>query len=178
MEEDKHASSEADVRFLEEWMNAFGADVIHLAYTYVNNYHLAQDIAQDVFLRAFKNMDQYRGEGSVKTWLLAITANRAKDHLRSWAFRHELQDPDPLENVSSVETPETQVVERLVRDELWRTVFQLPLKYREVLVLYYRQELSQRDIAQALGITEESVRTRLHRGRQQLRKLLEGGDTL
>ncbi|RIV28827.1 sigma-70 family RNA polymerase sigma factor [Alicyclobacillaceae bacterium I2511] len=159
-------------------MQAYGADVIHLAYTYVNNYHLAQDIAQDVFLRAFQNMDGFRGEGSVRTWLLAITANRAKDYLRSWAFRHELQDPSPFESLSGTETPEAQVMNQLAKDELWHSVFQLPLKYREVLVLYYLRELSQRDIAAALGITEESVRTRLHRGRQQLRKLLEGGDPL
>src|SRR5579875_1342148 len=81
---------------LEQWMDAYGQDVVRLAYSYVHNYHKAEDIAQDVFLRAWQNCASFQGQSSIKTWLLAITANRAKDVLRSWSVRHELIDDGEL----------------------------------------------------------------------------------
>ncbi|MCL6446350.1 MAG: RNA polymerase subunit sigma-24, partial [Alicyclobacillus sp.] len=64
---------------LEEWMNLYGQDVMNLAYTYMRNYHMAQDVTQDVFLKAMQKAASFRGDSSVRTWLLAITANRCKD---------------------------------------------------------------------------------------------------
>lgn len=155
-------------------MEQYGTDVINFAYSYVRNYHQAQDIAQDVFLRAFQNAHTFRGESTEKTWLLSITANRCKDYLRSWHARHELlqrEDWQP-EEVSDRDT-ETTVMERLAGDEVWQQVNELPVKYREVVVLYYLRELSTKEVADVLEISDEAVRTRLHRGRTLLRQLLE-----
>lgn len=162
---------------LEAWVQEYGADVMNVAYSYVHNYHQAQDITQDVFLRAFSKMDSFRGDSSVKTWLLSITANRCKDFLRSWAIRNEVHDADKLDTERANSNTETEVVSHLQNDGLWQAVYELPLKYREVIVLYYSREMTSSEIAQTLGISEQSVRTRLHRGRLMLKeRLAEGGD--
>lgn len=163
---------------LETWMRDYGADVMNVAYAYVRNYHQAQDIAQDVFLRAYSKMDSFRGDSSVKTWLLSITANRCKDYLRSWAIRNEVHDADQLEYERATSDTEAEVVEQLQNDELWHTVHQLPVKYREAIVFYYLRGMTSAEVADVLGITEQSVRTRLHRGRAMLKDLLaQGGDS-
>lgn len=154
-------------------MQQYGQDVIHLAYSYVRNYHQAQDIAQDVFLRAYTKQDTFRGDSSVKTWLLSITANRARDYLRSWSAKHEVQDETVFLDRQSPLDTEEEVEQRLARDELWSAVHALPLTYREVVVLYYQRELSSQEIAAILGISEQAVRTRLHRGRILLKQWFE-----
>lgn len=67
---------------------------------------------------------------------------------------------------------EAQVEARLQQDALWTCVNQLPEKYREVVVLYYARSLSGSEVAEVLGISEQAVRTRLHRGRQLLKEAL------
>lgn len=149
-----------------------GQDVMNLAYSYVRNYHQAQDIAQDVFLKAYAKMDTFRKDSSTKTWLLAITANCCRDHLRSWAKRHESFDDMAIAVESAPDDTEHAVADRLAKDALWQAVLQLPVLYREVLILYYQRELSSQEVSQVLSISEQSVRTRLHRGRLILREIL------
>ncbi len=170
---DSSSASPEDLQELERWMDLYGRDVMNTAYAYVKNYHQAQDITQDVFLRAFVKRDTFRGQSSIRTWLLTITVNRCKDHLRSWAQRHEIQDDGSIVYVESLSDTERQAMARVERDELWRALGQLPVKLREVLVLYYLQDLSGREIAQVLKTTEANVRTRLRRARQQLKEIFE-----
>ncbi|WAH35827.1 sigma-70 family RNA polymerase sigma factor [Alicyclobacillus dauci] len=167
-----HGESFDDISRLEEWMDSYGQDVIHLAYSYLHNYHKAEDVAQDVFLRAWRNWDTFQGQSSVKTWLLSITANRCKDHLRSWSAKHEVSDDGVIFHRIPVSDTESQVTARLEQDRLWGIVNNLPEKYREVVVLYYQRDLSGQEIAEVLGISEQAVRTRLHRGRQLLKSQL------
>ncbi|MDQ0190608.1 sigma-70 family RNA polymerase sigma factor [Alicyclobacillus cycloheptanicus] len=168
--------SEDRLLLLEDWMEQFGSDVLNVAYGYVKNYHVAEDITQDVFLRAYTKMDSFRGQSSVRTWLLSITANRCKDYLRSWAVRHEVHSELGLEREPGGTQTEQDVVARMERDALWNLVHRLPLKYREVLLLFYQRELSTAEVAQTLGITEATARTRLHRGRTLLRQWMEAGE--
>ncbi|MBX5435660.1 MAG: sigma-70 family RNA polymerase sigma factor [Alicyclobacillaceae bacterium] len=154
-------------------MTEYGRDVINFAYSYVRNYHVAQDIAQDVFLRALTKLSTFRGDSSAKTWLLSITANRCKDYLRSWAVRHErLAEAEALPETVGGDAERDALI-RLERDQLWAAVHRLPVKYREAMVLYYGRALSTREVADVLGTTEQAVRTRLHRGRVLLKEILE-----
>ncbi len=163
---------------LNTWVTEYGSDVLNLAYSYVKNYHVAQDITQDVFLRAFTKIQTFRGDSGVKTWLLSITANRCKDYLRSWVVRHETNDLTLQTEATHQLGDDTEqaAIVRLERDALWRAVNRLPVKYREVIVLFYQRELSSAEVAQTLGISEATVRTRLHRGRALMRELMEGGE--
>lgn len=161
------------VGLLELWMEQYGTDVTNFAFSYVKNYHQAQDIAQDVFLRAFLKSDSFRGESTVKTWLLSITANRCRDFLRSWHARHEVYELEDEIPRAGPDNTERAVLERLEQDKVWKVVFDLPLKYREVLVLFYFRDLSTKEISETLGVSDEAVRTRLHRGRLLVKERLE-----
>ena len=177
VKQEQGAGSKDAMVSLDEWVTAYGSDVINVAYSYLKNYHLAQDVAQDVFLRAYSRYDSFRGESSVKTWLLSITANRCKDYLRSWAARHEVLDGGGFDYEPAPFDTEREVTESLERDRLWAAVHSLPIKYREVLILYYQRGMSGQEIAAVLGTSEQTVRTRLHRGRQALKAQLEEGGT-
>jgi RNA polymerase sigma factor (sigma-70 family) len=85
------------------------------AYTYVENSHEAQDIDQEVFLRAYTKRETFRGDSSLRTWLLAITANRCKDYLRSWSKRHEVQDETIFDREVAKLDTEGEVVAKLQR---------------------------------------------------------------
>jgi RNA polymerase sigma-70 factor (ECF subfamily) len=161
-----------DINLLAEWMRQFGADVLNVAYSYVRDYQQAQDITQDVFLKAFNKMHTFRNDSSARTWLLSITVNRCKDHLRSWHYRNVVPK-ETFEPTGSATAPEGLVVHQLERQALWQVVQAIPVKYREVLILYYLRDLSGHEIAKVLHTSEQNVRTRLHRARTMLKKKLE-----
>lgn len=166
------AADGAELQILDDWMNKYGRDVLNFAFSYVHNYHQAEDITQEVFLRAFSKRDSFRGTSSLRTWLLSITANRCKDYLRSWSHRKMVHDEEGIKQMSSPAFVEQTVVESMERNAVWSAVNQLPVKYREVIILYYQRDLSGQEIAQVLGVSEQNVRTRLHRGRTLLKEIL------
>lgn len=165
------------VDLLTEWMHLYGTDVLNVAYSYVRHYQQAQDITQEVFIRAFRKMDSFRHDSSVRTWLLSITVNCCKDFLRSWQYR-KVRPEERLEvfteqESSVMDSPELLTLQSLERSDLWQAVGELPVKYREVLVLFYLRELSGQEIANVLNTSEQNVRTRLHRARLLLKDVLE-----
>ena len=80
-----HLNREEKLKWL---MNAYGNDVIRIAYTYLKQKQMAEDVAQEVFIKCFEKMDSFRNESSYKTWLIRITVNHCKDVLKSWTFKN------------------------------------------------------------------------------------------
>ncbi len=153
-----------------EWaMTQYGEALIRLAYTYVKDVHIAEDIIQDVFLKAYELHDQYRGDASFKTYLYRMTINRCKDHLRSWSFRNLF-----FTNVTHelcVEIGAEDTIIRFEEDyEFGIQILALPVKYREVLVLHYYQDYSITEIADLLKNSENTIYTRLRRAKAQLKE--------
>ncbi|BDG61099.1 RNA polymerase subunit sigma [Caldinitratiruptor microaerophilus] len=156
---------------LTQWMEQYGTRILHLAYFYLKDRHLAEDVAQEVFLRAYRHMDSFRGDSAVYTWLYRIAVNVCRDRARSpWWRRVTLPGQLPL--ATGGEFPEEAAVQADRRQAVLEHVLALPVHYREVLVLYYYQDLSTGDIARVLDLPENTVKTRLHRARQQLRDAL------
>ncbi|CEG27197.1 sigma-70 family RNA polymerase sigma factor [Bacillus sp. B-jedd] len=154
-------------------MKAYGNDVIRIAYTYLKQKQLAEDVAQEVFIKCYEKLDSFRNESSYKTWLIRITVNKCKDVLRSWAFKN-LYFTDfikPKQTHSSLEHSFFGVEENQL---ISRQVIELPVKLREVIILFYYQEFSIEEISDMLKINSNTVRTRLHRGRQKLKEGYEG----
>jgi RNA polymerase sigma-70 factor, ECF subfamily len=83
--EGRHFSSKDDI--LIYLMNEYGTMVKRLAFSYVKDTSLAEDIAQEVFISTYKNLDSFKGESSYKTWIYRIAINRSKDMVKSKAFR-------------------------------------------------------------------------------------------
>jgi RNA polymerase sigma-70 factor (ECF subfamily) len=158
---------------IQQWIDLYGDDVLKIAYMYLRDKSKAEDAFQEVFLRAFRQMDTFRGDSSVKTWLLRITMNVCKDLRRSFWFRRVWTGKLP-ERTADDGLPEQQVIEREQNRGLWEQVLDLPSPLKDVIILYYYQELDVKEIARVLEVPEGTVRSRLHRARERLKKNLEG----
>lgn len=167
----------SDEELLKELMTAYANELTNLAFSYIHDWGTAEDIVQDVFVKCFKKMTSFRGDSTYKTWLYRITINRCKDVMKSWAYRNvNLQAQESMFTLSSQEaTPEEDVFQRSEQQELAQVVFQLPVKYREVILLHYYYDLKIDEISQMLKKNDKTVRTRLHRARKLLKQKLEEG---
>ena len=116
-------------------------------------------------LRAWRSYGGFRGGSSEKTWLTAIAMNVCRTMLRS-PWRTRRAGPEALEGLAITDAPRGD-------DTLLRAVAALPRKYREVVVLYYYQELTIREISQALSVPANTVGVRLKRARERLRPMLK-----
>jgi RNA polymerase sigma factor (sigma-70 family) len=162
-----------------EWlMNEFGRKVVRLAFTYLKQEQLAEDVAQEVFMKCYQKLDTFRHESSYQTWLYAITVNLCKDRLRSWSFRNIIFNDIFSTKSINHRTPESSLMENEAKSELSQSVLELPVKYREIIILYYYEELTYQQISELLGISSQTIKSRLHRGRNLLRKKLKGGSSI
>jgi RNA polymerase sigma factor (sigma-70 family) len=177
----KEQSSPNDISFLTKedqlvWlMDEYGDMVLRVAYTYVKKQQLAEDISQEVFISCFNHLEQFQNRSTYKTWLYRITVNKCKDVLKSWSFRN-LYYKDFLQNILKTGTPgsDTMMILSEEKEMIFNQVISLPLKLREVITLYYYEELSIDEIAKLLNLNTNTVKTRLHRGRNSLKLSLKG----
>ena len=163
---------------LEELMDTCGLDVMHTAMFYMRDPQSAQDVFQEVFYRVWRWRDTFRGESSIKTWILRITVNVCQSALRKPFFRKEqAAGTDPWAEGWAFSAPKESEPEpdRLEeRIALQQQLFCMPVKYREVLVLYYLEDLQVEEIAGILALPSGTVRTRLQRGKVRLLKAFAG----
>ncbi len=152
-----------------------------MALSFVHDESDAEDIAQEAFLKAFRNLANFRGEAKFGTWLISITLNEARSRIR----RKKLLKTEPIEDAVDESSHVSPALlrdwkeipsEALERSEL-RTLLQkavegLPPIYREIFVLRDIEELSIAEAADVLQITVASVKVRLHRARVALQKTL------
>jgi RNA polymerase sigma-70 factor, ECF subfamily len=155
--------------------------VYRMALSFVKDETEAEDVAQETFLKAFRNLAKFRGDAKFSTWLISITLNEARGRLRQQnTSRMESLDELPEEGgkVSPAllrdwrEIPSEALERKEVRALLQEAIGQLSPIYREVLMLRDIEELSTEETASALAIRVSSVKTRLHRARIMLQKEL------
>ncbi|MED1725361.1 sigma-70 family RNA polymerase sigma factor [Brevibacillus parabrevis] len=157
----------------EQIMQDYGTRILRLVTFLVKDHSLAEDITQEVFVKAYQHLPRFRGESSVHTWLYRIAVNECKGYLRSWSFRHIF--PRSWIRKDGELSTESLVLHQEQRDQLVAEVLQLAPLYRQVIVLHYYADLSIKEVADVLRISEGTARTRLHRARQQLKQSLGEG---
>ena len=169
MEAVKDPDSRRD-QTIERLITQHQTSLLRLCCVQLEHQALAEDAVQETFLKAYKGFDSFRGDSSEKTWLTRIAVNTCRDFQRGGWFKHTDRrvTPDMLP-VGTVQ-PDTEDL------DLSLAVMKLPRKMREAILLYYYQDMSTEEIAETLGIAQSSVSNRLRRGREKLRKLLEGRD--
>lgn len=128
-----------------------------------------EEITQDVFLTAFQKLEGFKGDSSLKTWLYSIAINKSKDYLKSWHYRY-MSFNQFFQDRGSVKSIETEIIATQRNLELSKTIMTLPVKYREIIILYYYHDLDSREISTLLSINVSTVRTRLTRGRDLLKR--------
>jgi RNA polymerase sigma-70 factor (ECF subfamily) len=158
---------------IERMVDEYGAGLLRLCCLYLKDFSLAEDALQETFLNAFRGLDAFQGRSSEKTWLTRIAINACKSHLRS-PWRRLIDSSVPL-SVPLDGLPEPAVPCEEADGDVLQAVARLPMKYREVILLHYDQQLSTREIANTLGVPQATVSTRLTRARARLKDLLKGG---
>lgn len=152
---------------IEDIIADHGDYLLRVAYLYVKNRATAEDIVQDVFIAFYEKREQYRGEASLRTYLVKMIVNRSHDYLRSWTHKRMVLFEKIIGKVTNA-SPERALLKKVEKQELVEALFTLSINYREVLILYYYQEMSTVEIADLLDCPESTIRTRLQRARKQL----------
>jgi RNA polymerase sigma-70 factor, ECF subfamily len=154
-------------RAVEELMDMYGEEIKRLIYSYVKNWATTDDIVQEVYLKIYLKLYTFKGEASLKTWVYKIAINKCKDYLRSWHYLRLVMTDKIIENNESCSI-EDELMWKDTKSELIEKVMALPVKYREVIVLFYIKEFSLLEISELLQINVETVKTRLRRARGKL----------
>lgn len=154
---------------LREWISRYSDDVLRTCFVLLSDQSLAEDAMQDTFMKAWKAMSQFEGRenASPKTWLMRIAVNTCKDTLRSSWMRHidRRQEIEALP-LSIASCPEEKLA-------LTQAIMALPPKLREIVLLYYYQDMSLRTCANVLGISAPTATRRLQQAQKKLRIQLE-----
>ena len=155
---------------LEEWITKYGNAILRTCFICLSDAALAEDAMQDTFLKAWHSMGQFEGRNgcSEKTWLMRIAMNICHDYRRSKWFRY-VDLSKTLEGIPmhlDAVLPEDRT--------LLLDILRLPAKCRQVILLYYYQEMTLQEVAQALGISRASVQRRLQKAQGLLKQTLTG----
>ena len=165
---------------IERLINCYGDDVLRVAYIYIKDKHKAEDIFQEVFIKVFKKYHTFKGDSSEKTWLMKITVNVCKDYFKSFWVKRVLLNSDKEEDREvynenhNSESLDDSIIKSIESRELLNEVMNLSLKYKEVIILYYYQQFTTKEISEMLKLPEGTIRTRLFRARELLRKNVSG----
>ncbi|TCP28809.1 RNA polymerase sigma (SigW) subunit [Scopulibacillus darangshiensis] len=169
-----------DHQAFAELVNLYKTQVYNICLRLVRIPQEAEDLAQEAFIRAYTNIDKYEIDRKFSTWLFRIATNLSIDYLRkkkpSAYLDAEIPGTDGFtmytQLASEEPLPEDLVLEYETQEWVQREIEELPAKYRSAIVLKYIQDLSLKEISDILDIPVATVKTRIHRGREALRKRL------
>jgi RNA polymerase sigma-70 factor, ECF subfamily len=162
-----------DPRAFEELVITYQHRVFGVALRMLRNRSEAEEIAQEVFLRVHRAVEDFRGEAKLSTWLYAITSRLCLNRLASGERRMAREGDESLERLRADADPAAHVERVELEAALQRAITELPDERRIVVVLCDFEGLSYEEIAAALNLPLGTVRSRLHRARTDLKEKLE-----
>jgi len=162
---------QGDAHLYGEIINAYKSAVFSMCYRMVYQRQEAEDLSQEVFLKAYRSLGKYNREMKFSTWILSITRNTCIDYLRK-----ARGDRVPLEEgIKTREVPisaEEAYLYKEQKREIEEAIRSLPEEYRLLILLYHQQGLSYKEIANVENLPMSLVKNRLHRGRKMLKEKL------
>ena len=177
----------SDPAAFEKLVNERSGEIYGLLYRLTENPEEARDLTQETFLRAFQSIGQFRGESDLRTWIYRIAINQARNRWRWWRRRHRdstvsIDAADAAGNSALIaqlssgnsSNPEHGALAHERERALRKALSGLRRVYREAVVLRDIEGFAYEEIAVALDISVGTVKSRLARGRQELRRKLEG----
>jgi RNA polymerase sigma-70 factor (ECF subfamily) len=174
-----------DETAIEELADAYGARILNLAFRYLRNREDAEEVAQDVLYKVFRKVGTFRGDAALSSWIYRITFNTAMSRLR--AARHQGRPeeggrpPAESDDTSTVlrrdiadwsRMADEQVFRAQLRRRMFRAILALPAIYRAPVVLRDVHGMSTEEASARLHVKDQTLKSRLHRGRTILRKQL------
>ncbi|MBW3111249.1 MULTISPECIES: RNA polymerase sigma factor SigW [Bacillaceae] len=169
-----------DQNAFAELVELYKDKVFQICYRMLGNRHEAEDIAQEAFIRAYVNIETFNQKRKFSTWLFRIATNLCIDRIRKkkpdYFLDAEVAGTEGLTMYSQVaadvQLPEDEVENMELQETIQTEISKLPEKYRSVIVLKYIEELPLQEISEILDLPLGTVKTRVHRGREALRKQL------
>ena len=184
-----------DERAVTDLVTTYGSKIYQLAFRYLRNKEDAEEVTQDVIYKVYRKVHAFRGDAALSSWIYRITFNAAMSRLRTARYQQARDDDRQIVSADGEElapTPSRDVAdwsdmadERVLRTQLRRRVFRailaLPAIYRAPVMLRDIQGMSTEEASAMLRVKDQTLKSRLHRGRLILRKQLAdfaGGLTL
>ena len=166
-----HAPDPEQKERLERMALQYGKDLLRICFIYLRDYPTAEDAVQETFLKAIKSIDSFREASSEKTWLIRIAINCCRDYQRSAWNRHidSHLSIDRFPYLPSAPPSDEHFA-------LTAAIMKLKPKYKEVVLLYFYEGYSLKEIATMLDLTEGAVSIRITKAKMKLRQELEGGE--
>jgi len=168
-----------DYRAFDLLVLKYQSRLVSIAFKYVKEIQLAEDISQEAFIKAYKAIDSFREESAFYTWLYRITANTAKNYLVSIGRKREssISELSTLENedqfvIASHDSPDEILLAQELRNTLFNAVSSLPEDTRTALSLREFEGLNYEEIAKIMNCPVGTVRSRIFRGREALEDLI------
>jgi len=171
-----------DATAVEDLSSSYGSKIYQLAFRYLRNREDAEEVAQDVLLKVYQKIDAFRGDAALSSWIYRITFNAAMSRLREFkqnlpnapekaaeedtgqALRREVRDWSPLADEDMLRGEMRQALVRALKD--------MPVLYRAPVILRDVQGLTTEEASAVLHVKEQTLKSRLHRGRLILREQL------
>ena len=174
-----------DAAAFDTMVDRYSPEIFRLLYRLTENAEEASDLTQDTFLRAYRSIGKFRGDSELKTWLFRIAINESRNRFRWWKRRKrdltisidstlgssDLTVSDTLADRS--QSPEEAALAREREYALKTALLEMPDIYREVVVLCDIEGFSYEETAEALGVRLGTVKSRISRGREELRRRLK-----
>ncbi len=170
-----------DRRAFAELVELYKDKIYHLGYRMLNQKQEAEDIVQETFLRVYMNLEKYDENQKFSTWIYRIATNLCIDRLRkrkpSYSIDAEVTDGEGTDwhamLASNEAGPDEELILSETQDNIREAIQTLPPKYKTVVILRYLHDMSLQEISDVLEMPVTTVKTRVHRGREFLRKKLE-----
>ncbi|MEI2707703.1 MAG: sigma-70 family RNA polymerase sigma factor [Chitinophagaceae bacterium] len=160
-----------DRKSQKELYDCFSAKMFAICFRYAKNQMDAEDILQEGFIKLYRNLDKFRGEGSFEGWVRRIFVNTAIEHIR----KQKLTNTDINEQVeNSFRDSSENALDKLFQKDLLNSTAALSDGYKTVFSMYAVEGFSHKEIATQLGITESTSKSQFSRAKAILRSLLQG----
>ena len=176
---DRAKSGDGDA--FRQIVEAHKRPLFYLAFDLTGSEEDAEDLSQDVFLKAFRSFDRFKGDSSLATWLYRITVNTFLDQTRKNSFKYEKKRKEMTEYVAAeaslpespmMSTPEAFTDAGQLKAHISRSLDNLTSRERSVFALRYYRQLSVRNVAQTLGVSEGTVKSLFSRALKKMGKAL------
>lgn len=158
----------------ERLVDVYADTIMRVCYTYLRSTQDAEDICQDVLLKALQRPQRFASADHERAWIIRVSINTSKDFLKRRANRTTVALDEVPEPEGAPHASEAQLAAQ--SHSALQSVMRLPANYREAIYLHYYEGYSIKQIAGLVGASESAIATRLSRGRAMLRPVLEGAD--
>jgi len=174
---------EGDRQAFDELVARYQRYVFNIIYQHLGPTDQLEDIAQEVFLRIFKFIGSFRREASLESWIYKVTLNYIRSHLRKQSLQRRMliqeranddDGPELLERLPATRhaDPAETIVPQQIAEQIRKAVYSLKPIYRDVLIMRELQEMSYQEIADILGISIGTVKSRISRARELVREMI------